>query len=96
MDKFAALLLLPAMPICCQTNQGELRLKVMDPAGLDVKVTVQIVSGANDYRKALVTDAGETWTSRAFHSGYISWRLNGPGSRPRRNRSRFVRLFLLH
>jgi TonB-dependent Receptor Plug Domain len=57
MRKFAALFLLSAVPICCQTNQGELRLKVMDPAGLDVKVTVQIVSGANDYRKALVTDA---------------------------------------
>jgi TonB-dependent Receptor Plug Domain len=53
--KFAVLLLLSGMPIFCQTNQGELRIKVMDPAGLDVKATVQIVSKANDYRNALVT-----------------------------------------
>jgi TonB-dependent Receptor Plug Domain len=44
-----------AMPLLCQTNQGELRLKVVDPAGLGVKTTVQITSRANQYRRALAT-----------------------------------------
>jgi TonB-dependent receptor-like protein len=55
MKKIFALLLASAMPLLCQTNQGELRLKVVDPAGLGVKAMVQIVSGANQYQNALTT-----------------------------------------
>jgi hypothetical protein len=43
--------------LCAQTNNGELRLKVTDPAGLGVKTTVQIISEANHYRNALATDS---------------------------------------
>jgi hypothetical protein len=43
--------------LCAQSNNGELRLKVTDPSGLGVKTTVQIVSEANHYRNALVTDS---------------------------------------
>src|SRR5271156_1566411 len=39
-----------------QSNRGELRLKVTDPAGLAVKTTVQIVSEANGYRNTLATN----------------------------------------
>ena len=38
-----------------QSNRGELRLKVTDPAGLGVKTTVQITSDANAYRNTLAT-----------------------------------------
>ena len=38
-----------------QSNRGELRLKVIDPAGLGVKTTVQITSDANGYRNTLAT-----------------------------------------
>jgi hypothetical protein len=55
MKFFAFLFLFSAMPLICQTNQGELRLKVVDPAGLGVKTTVQITSRANQYRSALTT-----------------------------------------
>jgi len=49
-----------AMPLLCQTNQGELRLKVIEPRGLGVKATVQIVSIANQYRNSLTTtDQGD-------------------------------------
>jgi len=38
-----------------QSNRGELRLRVTDPAGLGVKTTVRITSEANDYRNTLTT-----------------------------------------
>ncbi|MGA3092800.1 MAG: TonB-dependent receptor [Terriglobales bacterium] len=44
-----------AWPLAGQSNSGELRLRVTDPAGLGVKTTVQIVSQANQYRNALAT-----------------------------------------
>jgi len=59
MKKFAALFLFCALPLTAQTNDGELRLKVVDPAGSGVKTTVHVFSGANRYRNALTTsDAG--------------------------------------
>jgi len=44
------------MPLFCQSNSGELRLKVTDPGGLGVKATIQIVCEANQYRNTLWTD----------------------------------------
>jgi len=45
-----------ALPAFGQTNSGELRLKVTDPAGLAVGVTVEIVSTANQYRTTFIAD----------------------------------------
>ena len=41
------ILLLWAIPLCAQSNSGELRLRVTDPAGLGVKSSVQLVSEVN-------------------------------------------------
>ena len=54
MKRFAAVFFFCALPLFCQSNSGELRLKVTDPSGLGVKTTVQIVSEANQYRNTLV------------------------------------------
>ena len=54
--RFATIILVCAAPLFCQSNRGELRLKVTDPAGLAVKTTVQIVSQGNEYRNNLATD----------------------------------------
>jgi hypothetical protein len=48
--------LLWTLPLLAQSNAGELRLSVTDPSGLGVKSTVELVSEANQYRYALVTD----------------------------------------
>jgi len=56
MRKFLALFLFSTITLVCQTNQGELHLKVMDPSGLGAKTTVQIVSKANQYRDTLMTN----------------------------------------
>jgi TonB-dependent receptor-like protein len=55
MKRFAALFFICALPLFCQSNSGELRLKVTDPSGLGVKTTVQITSEANQYRNSLAT-----------------------------------------
>jgi hypothetical protein len=53
--RIAWLFFLCALPLYCQSNRGELRLKVIDPSGLGVKTTVVIVSEANQYRNSLTT-----------------------------------------
>ena len=50
MSRFAVVFFLCTMPLFSQSNSGELRLRVTDPAGLGVRTTVQIVSQANQYR----------------------------------------------
>jgi TonB-dependent Receptor Plug Domain len=57
MKRLAVLFFICAVPLFCQSNRGELRLRVTDTSGLGVKATVQIVSEANDYQKTLATDA---------------------------------------
>jgi Carboxypeptidase regulatory-like domain len=49
--------LLSVAPLAfCQSNIGELHLKVTDPSGAGVKSNVQIVSGGNEYNRTLTTD----------------------------------------
>jgi hypothetical protein len=55
MKRVVALFFFCALPFFCQSNSGELRLKVTDPSGLGVKTNVQIVSEANQYRNTLAT-----------------------------------------
>jgi hypothetical protein len=55
MTRLAAICFLCAVPLFCQSNSGELRLRVTDPDGLGVKTMVQIVSRANQYRNTLAT-----------------------------------------
>ncbi len=55
MTRLAAIFFLCAVPLFCQSNSGELRLRVTDPDGLGVKTMVQIVSRANQYRNTLAT-----------------------------------------
>lgn len=55
MRRIAGLFFLCAFPLYCQSNSGELRLRVTDPSGLAVKTTVVIVSEATQYRTSLAT-----------------------------------------
>ena len=58
-------LVLWVLPLSAQSNTGELRLKVTDPAGLGVKSTVELVSKANHYRQSFLTDdAGDLVVKR--------------------------------
>jgi outer membrane receptor for Fe3+-dicitrate len=48
--------LLWSLPLLAQSNTGELRLTVTDPAGLGLKNTVELVSQGNEYRRTFSTD----------------------------------------
>jgi hypothetical protein len=50
------IVILWAVPLCAQSNSGELRLKVLDPSGLGVRTAVHITSEANQYRTTLTTN----------------------------------------
>src|SRR5580658_3898884 len=56
MRRLLALFFFCAWPVFCQTNSGELRLKVTDPAGLGVRTAVLIISIANQYHNVLATN----------------------------------------
>ena len=79
MNRLAMLLLLCALPAFCQSNSGELRLKVTDPSGLGVKATVQIVSEANQYRNTLATDDQGGLDVQRLPFGIYQIEINQPG-----------------
>jgi len=54
--RVAFFLLMFAFPALGQTNNGELRLRVVDPSGLGVKAAVQLASEANQYQTTLSTN----------------------------------------
>lgn len=79
MKGFAAVFFFSAMPLYCQINSGELRLKVTDPSGLGLKTTIQIVSRANQYRSTLATsDRGDLDVQRLPY-GIYQLEIEQPG-----------------
>ncbi len=79
MTRFAAIFFFCAVRLFCQSNSGELRLKVTDPDGLGVKTTVQIVSRANQYRNTLATsDQGNLHVQRLPY-GIYQLEIKQPG-----------------
>ena len=79
MKKFSVLVLFSAMPLLCQTNQGELRLRVIDPAGLGVKTMVLIVSRANQYRNTLATSDQGSLDVQHLPFGIYQIEIEQPG-----------------
>jgi hypothetical protein len=79
MKKLAALFLLFALPLLCQSNTGELHLKVTDPSGAGVKTTVQIVSEANQYRSTLTTDDQGGLDLQRLPFGLYQLQIGQPG-----------------
>src|SRR5260370_20928570 len=80
--RFAALFFFCALPLYCQSNSGELRLKVTDPAGLGVRTTVHISSEANRYRNALATDDQGFLDVRRLPYGVYQLEIKPPGFAP--------------
>jgi hypothetical protein len=78
MKRFAALFLLCALPLFCQSNRGELRLKVTDPSGLCVKATVQVISEANHYRNTSATSDQGTLDVLRLPYGVYELKISKP------------------
>ncbi|MGC2769937.1 MAG: TonB-dependent receptor [Candidatus Acidiferrum sp.] len=77
--RFAAVFLFCALAVFSQSNKGELRLKVSDPAGLGVKTAVQITSDANQYRKTLTTSEQGELNVERLPFGIYQLEIKGAG-----------------
>jgi TonB-dependent Receptor Plug Domain len=77
--RLAGVFLLWALPLWCQSNSGELRAKVSDPAGLGVKAVIHITSEANQYRSALATSDQGTLDVRRLPYGIYRLEIEQPG-----------------
>ena len=61
--------LMVAAQLFAQSNSGGLRLKVVDPAGLGLQSSVELVSEANQFRQSYVTDEAGTLAARNLPFG---------------------------
>ena len=77
--KLIIAVLLWVLPLLAQSNGGELRLKVIDPVGLGVKTTVQIVSEANQYRNTLATSDQGNLDVQRLPYGIYQLEIKQPG-----------------
>jgi hypothetical protein len=71
-------LLLLALPVLAQSNSGELRLQVTDPAGLGVKTTVELISEASEYYNRFVTDDAGLLVAKRLPFGVYRMRIQQP------------------
>ncbi len=76
------LLLLAALPLFAQSNSGELRLRVTDPAGLGVTSSVQLVSEVNQIRKILATDEAGNLAVKLLPFGLYRLQVQREGFAP--------------
>ena len=74
--------LLSVLSAVAQSNDGELRLKVTDPAGLGVKCPVELLSEANQYHDQLTTDADGTLVAKRLAYGLYQVRIQVVGFAP--------------
>lgn len=78
--RFFLLVLSLLLPIAAaQSNSGELRIKVTDPAGLAVKATVELVSEANEYRTLFAADEAGTVVASRLPFGVYNIRIRQTG-----------------
>ncbi|MGB8770317.1 MAG: TonB-dependent receptor [Candidatus Korobacteraceae bacterium] len=79
---FLLSLLVTGSFVAAQSNRGELRLTVKDPAGLGVKTTVQITSEANQYRNSLATTEEGTLRVQRLSYGIYQLTIEQAGFAP--------------
>jgi hypothetical protein len=65
-----------------QSNRGELRLRVTDPAGLGVRTTVQIANLASQYQNTLTTSDQGTLDVTRLSNGIYQLTIEQPGFAP--------------
>ena len=79
MKRLTLLFLFCASAALCQSNRGELHLKIVDPNGVGLKSSVQIKSEANGYQSTLVTDDQGTLDVRRMPFGIYQLTIEQPG-----------------
>jgi hypothetical protein len=79
MKRFAGFFLVCTLPLFGQSSSGELHLKLLDPTGAAVKTMVEIVSAANQFRRALSTDDEGSLTVQRMPYGVYQLQIKQPG-----------------
>jgi hypothetical protein len=79
MKKCLFIILVSAAALFAQSNTGELRLKITDPAGLGARAIVDISSAANEYRRRFTTDAEGAMVARLLPYGIYQIKIRAPG-----------------
>jgi TonB-dependent Receptor Plug Domain len=79
MKRSIVVLIFCALPLFCQSNSGELRMRVVDPANLGVKTIVQITSQANQYRSTLATSEQGSLDVQRLPYGIYQLDIQQPG-----------------
>jgi len=75
----ATVFLCSSLPLFSQSSSGELRLRVIDPSGLGLKATVEIVSEANQYRNTLATTDQGNLDLQRLPFGLYQVEISQPG-----------------
>ena len=71
--------LIVAVQVFAQSNSGGLRLKIVDPAGLGLQSSVEVVSQANQIRQSYVTDEAGNLVVRNLPFGVYRVEVKRPG-----------------
>jgi outer membrane cobalamin receptor len=71
--------LIVAVQLFAQSNAGGLRLKVVDPAGLGLQSSVELVSEANQFRQTYTTDEAGNLAARNLPFGVYRLEVKRPG-----------------
>ena len=83
MRRYAALIFLFLVsPLFCQSNHGELHLRVTDPSGIGVQAAVQIESEANQYHILLKTTSQGDLDVQRLPFGIYRLEIAEPGFGP--------------
>jgi hypothetical protein len=82
MKKLALFLVLFAVSAHAQSRTGELRLRVVDPTGLAVQGSIQLVSQENDFHITLATDAAGRATAKRVPFGTYAVQFQRAGFAP--------------
>lgn len=80
--RFLALFFGCAITLFAQSNTGELRLKVTDPGGLGLKISVTLVCEATQFRDSYDSDSNGYVTARHLPFGVYHLRIASEGFAP--------------
>ena len=70
---------LMALPLCAQSNTGELLLRVTDPHGSGLKSQVEMVSESNQYHFTFLTDEAGALNAKRLAFGLYVIQIREPG-----------------
>ncbi len=76
---FHAGILLLSLSLAAQSNLGELRLRVLDPHGVALKSTVELISESNQFHVSLSTDESGALTAKRLPFGLYRVQIRQEG-----------------